>query len=84
MRYLYPTTTVYKLSNVLYNAVMKTIKELPENLTPQEVADYLRLSIETINRRIRDKQIDFFRINERGDKRIPKKAVIEFIEKFNK
>ena len=64
----------------MYNSSMKN---LPEVLTVTEVADYLRVSKATVNRRIRDGLIDCFRVGPRGDRRIKKSELRKFIGRYN-
>ena len=56
---------------------------MPDVLKIREVADYLRVSQLTIKRYCKRGLIKYSRINSRGDRRITKEAVINFLDMFH-
>lgn len=48
--------------------------------TRYEAADYLRISIRTLDKMLKDGRIKHFKINKRGDKKVLKKDLIAFVD----
>lgn len=59
------------------------INQLPELLTPQEVADLFRVSKLTISRWEKRGHIKSIRVGPRGDKRFKKKHVLDIFNNGN-
>jgi len=58
---------------------MKNLKNYPELLTLQEVADIVRVSKMTLKRWDQRGTLKAIRINARGDRRYRKDTIIEFL-----
>lgn len=56
-----------------------SIKNLPDLLTPREVAELLRVSIITIKRWGKQGKLPAIRINARGDRRYRKEVVLRLL-----
>jgi len=55
------------------------LDDLPDLLTPREVADLLRVSIITIKRWGKQGKLPAIRINKRGDRRYRKEVVLRLL-----
>lgn len=62
------------------NNINVSIDDLPELLVLREVAGLLRVSILTIKRMCKRKELEYVRINSRGDHRFKKQDIINFIK----
>ena len=58
-------------------------QDQPEVLTLQEVADLLRIDVQTVKSWCKKGIIKYATVSPRGDKRIHKKDVIEYLQKLN-
>ena len=55
------------------------LQNLPDLLTPREVAKLLRVSIITVKRWGKQGKLPAIRINERGDRRYRKEVILRFL-----
>lgn len=58
---------------------MTKFKDLPEEMGIREFAEYLKMSILTIKRGCKKKEIEFHRVGKRGDRFFYKQDLINFI-----
>lgn len=58
------------------------IDNLPEFLTLREVAGIFRISVLTVKRMCKRGDMEFIRINTRGDRRFKKASIINFINRY--
>lgn len=56
------------------------LAEMPELLTPREVAEILRVSILTVKRWSNKGKLRAMRINSRGDRRYHKKEILDLLQ----